>query len=70
MMVIYLNVLIKYSENFNDVGYKTGTIHTAFGKASFDKDKLYENLKALLEVIQKKLVLIVSKVNILKLSYH
>src|SRR5580704_1640468 len=32
---------------------KTGTIHTAFGRASFDKDKLYENLKTLLEVIQR-----------------
>lgn len=32
---------------------KTGTIHAPFGRASFEKDKLYENLKTLLEAIQR-----------------
>lgn len=32
---------------------KTGTVHAPFGRASFEKEKLYENLKALLEVIQR-----------------
>ncbi len=32
---------------------KTGTVHAPFGRASFDKEKLHENLKALLEAILK-----------------
>jgi|SRR5579871_2214928 len=32
---------------------KTGTIHAPFGRASFDKDKLYDNLKLLLEAVLK-----------------
>jgi len=32
---------------------KTGTIHAPFGRASFDAAKLQENLRTLLEVIQK-----------------
>lgn len=32
---------------------KTGTIHAPFGRASFDKDKLHENLKTLLEAVLK-----------------
>lgn len=30
---------------------KTGTVHAPFGRASFDKDKLHENLKTLMEAI-------------------
>lgn len=30
---------------------KTGTVHAPFGRASFDADKLYENVKTLLEAI-------------------
>lgn len=32
---------------------KTGTIHAPFGRASFDKDKLHDNLKTLLEAVLK-----------------
>ncbi len=32
---------------------KTGTLHAPFGRASFAKDKLQENLQTLLEAIQK-----------------
>jgi large subunit ribosomal protein L1 len=32
---------------------KTGTVHAPFGRASFDKEKLYDNLKALLEAVLK-----------------
>lgn len=32
---------------------KTGTVHAPFGRASFDKDKLFDNLKALLEAVLK-----------------
>jgi large subunit ribosomal protein L1 len=32
---------------------KTGTVHAPFGRASFDKDKLHDNLKTLLEAILK-----------------
>ncbi len=32
---------------------KTGTIHAPFGRASFEKDKLYDNLKLLLEAVLK-----------------
>lgn len=32
---------------------KTGTVHAPFGRASFDKEKLHENLKALLEAVLK-----------------
>lgn len=32
---------------------KTGTVHAPFGRASFDKDKLHENLKTLLEAVIK-----------------
>ena len=32
---------------------KTGTIHAPFGRASFEKDKLYDNLKLLLESVLK-----------------
>jgi len=32
---------------------KAGTIHVPFGRASFDKDKLNENLKTLLEAIMR-----------------
>jgi large subunit ribosomal protein L1 len=32
---------------------KTGTLHAPFGRASFSKEKLHENLKVLLEAIQK-----------------
>ncbi len=30
---------------------KTGTVHAPFGRASFDKDKLHDNVKTLLEAI-------------------
>ena len=32
---------------------KTGTIHAPFGRASFDKEKLHDNLKLLLEAVLK-----------------
>lgn len=32
---------------------KTGTVHAPFGRASFDKEKLHENLRVLLEAIIK-----------------
>lgn len=32
---------------------KTGTLHVPFGRASFDKEKLQENLKTLLEAVHK-----------------
>lgn len=32
---------------------KTGNVHAPFGRASFDKDKLHENLRVLLEAVLK-----------------
>lgn len=32
---------------------KTGTVHAPFGRASFDKDKLHDNLRTLLEAIMR-----------------
>lgn len=32
---------------------KTGTLHAPFGRASFSKEKLHENLRVLLEAVQK-----------------